>query len=256
VDDKEEFLRTLSERVGLKGYEVLTASTGQEAVELAENNDIQLAVVDLKMPDMDGLACITKLKKLQPDMEAVLLTAYGTDKIRRATSALNATYFEKQDMGGFWEFLKAFAHRPTFLLVDDDQAFLDTLSERVLLKGFEVLTATTAEQALKLAGGYRIDYAVVDLKLKEADGLELITQLKAEQPSMQTMLLTGYGDDRLKEAAEALNTVYFEKQDMGGFWRFLRRIPRRLEATMAAAGMADQGDWDDAGKIDSDESES
>lgn len=253
VDDKEEFLRTLAERVEMKGYNVLTATTGTQAVQLAEKNDVHLAVVDLKMPDMDGLTCITRLKRVQPDMEAVLLTGYGSDKVRQATAALNASYFEKQDMSGFWDFLKSFAHRPTFLLVDDDEAFLDTLSERVILKGFEVLTATTPEQALNLAKGYKIDYAVVDLRLKEADGLELITELKAEQPKMQTMLLTGYGDERLKEAAEALNSIYFEKQDMGGFWAFLRRVSKRLEKTMAAAGLADQGDPEDAGKFDSEE---
>lgn len=253
VDDKPEFLETLAERVSLEGHRVLTAATGKEALELAESNEIHLAVVDLRMPDMDGLACITKLKTIQPDMQAVLLTAYGSDKMRHATEALNTTYFEKQDMGKFWEFIKSFAHRPTFLLVDDDEAFLDTLSERVLLKGFEVLTATTADKAIELARANTIDYAVVDLRLKEADGLELITRLKEEQPDMQTMLLTGFGDERLKKATEALNSAYFEKQDMGGFWDYLRRLSKRLEKTMAAAGMTDLGDLEEAKKLDSDD---
>jgi ActR/RegA family two-component response regulator len=253
VDDKPEFLETLAERVSLEGYRVLTAATGQEAIETAEQNEIHLAVVDLKMPDMDGLACITKLKTIHPDVQAVLLTAYGSDKMRHATQALNTTYFEKQDMGRFWEFIKGFSHRPTFLLVDDDEAFLDTLSQRVLLKGFEVLTATTPDEAVELARTKRIDYAVVDLRLKDADGLELITRLKEEQPGMETMLLTGFGSERLKEATEALNSIYFEKQDMGGFWEYIRRLSKRMENMMAAAGMADQGGHDHAKRIESGE---
>ena len=251
VDDKEDFLETVSERVSLKGFEVLTATSGTAAVALARERDIALAVVDLKMPDMDGLVCITELKKLQPAMEAVLLTGYGSDKVRQATDALNTPYFEKQDMGGFWEFLKGFASPPTFLLVDDDVSFLETLSDRLILKGFEVVTAATMDEALALAESRRIDYAVVDLRLQEADGLVLITKLKAIQPKVRTMLLTAFGDERIEQATKVLNSAYFEKQDMGGFWAFLKSVGRRLEDSMAAAGMATHGDPDDAVDLES-----
>lgn len=250
VDDKEDFLETLSERVTLQGFEVLTATSGTKAIELAGAHDISLAVVDLQMPDMDGLVCITELKKLRPSMEAVLLTGYGTDKVRQATAALNTPYFEKQDMGGFWDFIKSFALPPTFLLVDDDESFLETVSDRLLLKGFEVVTATTMEQALAVAEERKLDYAVVDLRLQEADGLVLITKLKAIQPKVKTMLLTAFGDERIEEATRVLNSGYFEKQDMGGFWSYLKSLGKRLEDSMAAAGMATHGDPDDAVDIE------
>jgi len=250
VDDKEDFLETLSERVSLQGFEVLTATSGAKAVEVAEEHDIALAVVDLQMPDMDGLVCITELKRLRPAMEAVLLTGYGSDKVRQATAALNTSYFEKQDMGGFWEFLKSFAKPPVFLLVDDDASFLETLSDRLILKGFEVVAATTMEEALDAVEERKIDYAVVDLRLQEADGLVLITRLKAIQPKIKTMLLTAFGDERIEEATRVLNSGYFEKQDMGGFWSWLRSVGKRLEDSMAAAGMATHGDPDDARDIE------
>lgn len=249
VDDKEEFLTTLSERVGLKGFETLEAKDGATALELAEANDIQLAVVDLKLPDTDGLELITRLKKMQPGMETILLTGYGSDKMREASEALNTTYFEKQNMTGFWNLLAGFTRRPAFLVVDDEEGFLDTVSQRILLKGYEVYTATTGEEAIKIAEEERIDHAVVDLKLPDMDGLVLITKLKSIQPDMQTMLLTGYGSDKLREATKALGTTYFEKQDMGGFWSFVKSIPRRLEKSMAAAGMASGGDFEDADRI-------
>jgi hypothetical protein len=63
------------------------------------------------------------------------------------------------------------------------------------------------------------------------------------------VLLTGHGDDKLREATEALNTAYFEKIDMGSFWGFIRRTLRKLETTMAVAGMASGGDTEDAIKI-------
>jgi ActR/RegA family two-component response regulator len=252
VDDDERFLESLAERVRLRGFETLTAVNARDAIALAKENRILVAVVDLRLPDMDGLVAITKLKELQPEIRTILLTAYGDDKLREATEALNSAYFDKQDMGRFWEFLADIPFRRIrILLVDDDEAFLGTLAERIRLRGYEPLTAINVAEAIELAKANTIHVAVVDQRLPDMEGLVAITKLKEIQPGIETILLTAYGDDKLREATEALNSAYFDKQDMGSFWGFVRRVLRRLESTMAAAGMATGGDLDDAVRIDS-----
>jgi DNA-binding NtrC family response regulator len=119
------------------------------------------------------------------------------------------------------------------------------MSERLLLKGFEVYTATTMDEAVQQAEQHRLDYAVVDLRLPDADGLVLITKLKTMQPKIRTMLLTAFGDERIEQATKVLKSDYFEKQDMGSFWGFIRSMGRRLEDAMAAAGVATGGDLED-----------
>ena len=79
--------------------------------------------------------------------------------------------------------------------------------------------------------------------------LELVFGM-LQEADMETILLTAYGDDKLKEATEALNSSYFDKEDMGSFWGFVRGALRKLEKTMAAAGMATGGDLDDALEIE------
>ncbi len=54
VDDEEKFLNSIAERLRLLGFDPLKASSGRQALALAKNNRIDLAIVDLKMPDMDG----------------------------------------------------------------------------------------------------------------------------------------------------------------------------------------------------------
>ena len=54
------------------------------------------------------------------------------------------------------------------------------------------------------------------------DGLETITRLKEIHPDIKTVLLTGFGDEKVREAAKALDTAYFEKDDMGSFWDFIK----------------------------------
>ena len=141
------------------------------------------------------------------------------------------------------------------LLVDDEKKFLDTISDRIRLKGFEPLLATSGEEALEIARKHEIHAAVVDLKMPDMDGLVTITKLKEIHPEIRTVLLTGFGDEKVKEAADALDTDYFEKDQMGGFWNFMKNLQRNLEDSMAAAGMSSYGDLDDAAKIEKERKE-
>ncbi len=250
VDDEEKFLNALAERIRLKGYEPLTARSGQEAIDLAETTRIDLAVVDFRMPDLDGLVTITRLKEIQPKIKTILLTAFGDAKTREAAQAINAAYFEKDDMKSFWDFLSRPRRKPQVLLVDDEESFLKATAERVRLKGYEPLLALTGREAVEIARKIEIDLAVVDLRLPDMDGLVTITKIKEHQPRIKTVLLTAFGNDKLKEATEALRSDYFEKQDMGSFWGFMKAFKRKLEDTMAAAGLATGGDPEDAVKIE------
>jgi DNA-binding NtrC family response regulator len=106
VDDEKKFLNSMAHRLKLLGFDPIKAANGRQALALAQNSRIDLAIVDLKMPDMDGLVTITKLKEIQPGLRSVLLTGYGNEKIKQATEALDAAYFAKDEMEGFWNFIK------------------------------------------------------------------------------------------------------------------------------------------------------
>jgi len=141
------------------------------------------------------------------------------------------------------------------LLVDDEKEFLESLSERFELRGFEVYKAQSGPEAIRVVEKNKIHAAVVDLKMPDMDGLVTITKLKEIQPKIKTILLTGFGSEKVKQASEALESDYFEKGQMGSFWDFIKKLPQRLEDTMAAAGMASGGDIDDAKKIDKESKE-
>ncbi len=132
------------------------------------------------------------------------------------------------------------------LLVDDERDFLESMAERIRLKGFEPVLAETGEEALRLAEKLDIDAAVVDFKMPGKDGLEVISALKKLRPGIHTVLLTGFGSEKIKAATAGLDATYFEKSDMDTFWGFLKKLSQKIEDTMAAAGMAHGGDTDDA----------
>ncbi|WP_372683669.1 sigma-54-dependent transcriptional regulator [Desulfosarcina sp.] len=106
VDDEEKLLKSIAQRMKVLGFFPITATNGMAAIDIAMKNTIDLAIVDLQMPDMDGLVTITKLKEIHPDIKTVLLTGHGNEKVKQATESLNALYFEKDEMGSFWGFIK------------------------------------------------------------------------------------------------------------------------------------------------------
>lgn len=117
VDDEERLLNSMGQRLALMGFEVMKASSGTKAIEIAKKNQIDLAIVDLKIPDMDGLVTITKLQEITPDLKTVLLTGYGSQKTKQKTQKLGSDYFEKDSMGDFWDLIKGFKNHGNLVVM-------------------------------------------------------------------------------------------------------------------------------------------
>jgi DNA-binding NtrC family response regulator len=77
ADDEEDLVTFLAHRLRKRGIDVTMALSGAEAVSAATQLTFDVAVVDLKMPDMDGIQVIEQLKALQPHIEVLMLTGHG-----------------------------------------------------------------------------------------------------------------------------------------------------------------------------------
>ncbi|MFH0785393.1 MAG: response regulator [Pseudomonadota bacterium] len=86
VDDEEDFLSTLAERLETRGLVVTTALNGEEAVAKAEKEGFDLIVLDLAMPGLDGLETLKRIKAKQPDAEIIILSGQGS--IRTSIEAM------------------------------------------------------------------------------------------------------------------------------------------------------------------------
>ena len=83
VDDEVGYLEVLSKRLHKRNLEVTTASTGQQAIQLLRRNSFEVAVVDLKMADMDGIEVLRIFKKMDPDLAVIILTGHGSEQAAR-----------------------------------------------------------------------------------------------------------------------------------------------------------------------------
>jgi len=87
VDDNEGILETLSAILEEKGYDTDTAKNGREAIEKSKTNFYNLALLDIKLPDIEGTKLLTKMKETKPKMVKIMITGYAS--LENAVEALN-----------------------------------------------------------------------------------------------------------------------------------------------------------------------
>lgn len=78
VDDEERFLSTTKRLLSKKGYEVVTATSGAEALDRLRDEEIHVVILDVKMPGMDGMATLQEIRKSFPLVEVIMLTGHAT----------------------------------------------------------------------------------------------------------------------------------------------------------------------------------
>ncbi len=77
VDDEPDFVSTLAERLNLRGIQCRTAGDGKTALELIRQTAPQVVILDVMMPEMDGIQTLIEIKKIAPLVEVILLTGYA-----------------------------------------------------------------------------------------------------------------------------------------------------------------------------------
>lgn len=79
VDDEVSFVETIQKRLTKRGIQTMPAYSGRQALDLLENNkQIEVVILDVKMPVMDGIETLTHIKEMSPLTEVIMLTAHGT----------------------------------------------------------------------------------------------------------------------------------------------------------------------------------
>jgi len=94
VVDDERILRDLLKRILTReGYRVITANDGETAIQRAKDEHPDLIVMDLRMPGIDGVEVLKRLKEMDPSLEFIMMTAYGSKELARRAMKLGARDF-------------------------------------------------------------------------------------------------------------------------------------------------------------------
>ena len=93
VDDEESVRKSLADVMRDEGYDVVTASSGKEGIDLLNETQPALALLDIAMPGMDGIEVLSKFRELRPDMPVIMVTGHGTIETAVKTTKMGAYDF-------------------------------------------------------------------------------------------------------------------------------------------------------------------
>ena len=197
ADDDRRMVRTICDILRVKGYDALPAHSGEEAVLMIQGEKFDCVLMDIKMPGIDGVAALKIIKSVVPDTPVVLMSANANDaqmaeaKLHGAASVLTKPIDFQQVLS----YLSLLRKESSVLIVDDDPEFSQTLKEVLQSNGYRV---NTEEDPAKVLNHMEEDYkllVILDLKLGNSDGLEVLKSVRARYPGKPVVLVTGERDE-------------------------------------------------------------
>jgi len=138
------------------------------------------------------------------------------------------------------------------LLVDDEIEFVNTLSNRLGMRGIKTDVVYNGQQALDYVAKSEPDIIVLDLEMPEVHGMDVLRQLSKTNPNIQVVILTAFGSEEREREAERLHAFDFLNKpvDVDTLVERIRGAYRyKMEKTMAAAAFAEEGEFDTAKEI-------
>lgn len=219
VDDDVDTCRNLSDILNDFGYEVMTAHNGPGALELVQRHAFDVALLDLKMPGMDGLALFREIKRRNAGTVGIIVTAYATgDSAEQALQAGAWQVLSKPvDLGRLMPLIDEATHQPLVMVIDDDPDLCASLWDVLRGKGYRVCIAHDDAEAADQLQGQFPRVVLIDMKLPGGDGRTVYRQVRKACPEARVVLITGHRDEVqqlvervLAEGAEAVCYKPFE----------------------------------------------
>jgi CheY-like chemotaxis protein len=229
VDDNPDICASAADIFADLGYAVDTAQDGTTALELVRRRPYDIALLDLKMPGMDGVTLCREIHRLRPETVSLLITAYaGAEAIQGAMEAGAWKVLSKPvDFPKLISLIGDALQRPLVLIVDDDPDLCDNLRDLLLEHSYRVSIAHDEREAMeRLETMPRV--AVIDLRLPGGDGGSVFRRVRAANASVRVMLITGYPDEYGALAqqlrSEGADALFFKPLDIPGFLADLGRL--------------------------------
>jgi two-component system response regulator HydG len=200
VDDNVDFIDSVKDVLEDEGYHVVAALSGEEAVSLTLKEAFDLVLMDIKMPGMNGVESLVKMKEKSPDIKVILFTAYAIEELIQQARNEGAWAVLKKplNLGYLLSIIKEIGHQAKgdcILIADDDASLCDNLLETLTESGYPVAVVGNGPDALRKMEHQNFDILLLDMKLPGLNGLEVYRQIKAKQPRLVTIIMTGYAEE-------------------------------------------------------------
>jgi DNA-binding NtrC family response regulator len=206
VDDESDICDNLRDILADLGYNVDTANDGRSALKLVEAKHYDVALLDLRMPGMDGLELHRRIKALRPGAVAMIVTAYATDAATQAALEAGAwkVVAKPVDFSRLMQWIGEALDQPIVLVIDDDDELCQSLWDILREQGYRVSLAGNGVQAAQRLKEHDPQVVLIDMKLPLTSGAEIFRLVRKTNPQARTVLITGHRREVEREIDEAI----------------------------------------------------
>lgn len=227
IDDDRMNCHLLHAVLTRHGYEVHTATSGLEGLNLFRQHAPRVTILDLRMPGMDGLTTLKEIRAIDPHAPVIILGGGATEIQENQARALRVTDFVRKGLSldVLVEGVNRVVQQParkqegtdgpsagavadtgdTVLVVDDEQLVRDLLVQFLSLRGYRALGVKEGPEAISMVEQTSPDLILLDLMLPGMNGVEVLRRLRDKHFSGAIIIVTGSYDEELLQDAWSLH---------------------------------------------------
>jgi CheY-like chemotaxis protein len=230
VDDDPDTCRNLADILSDLGYRVDTAPDGPTALELVRKHPYDVALLDFRMPGMDGLELYREIRKLRAGTVAIIVSAYVNAATREEALGAGAwqVLAKPVDFPKLLGLVDEALGRPLVMVVDDDPDLCQNLWDLLHEQGYRVALAHDAAGAAEQLRGGPFKVALIDMRLPAGDGSDVFRMVREASPESHVVVITGYPRELndlvqqvLREGADA---VCYKPFDVAGLLAMVEKL--------------------------------
>jgi len=223
ADDVKLFQLFIKQTLTSSDYELIFVEKGRQVLDTVMKKDIDLLILDVELPDMNGLEVLRNIRKLTKDMQSVvqlrelpiiMVTAYPREEIRKEAERLGVVSFlgkpvKRKELRKIVEDVlegryQEFGRKKLILCVDSEprvQKFYEgTLSDR----NWDVVTASDGIEALEAVEFKSPDLIITELNLPQMDGVEFLQTLKESNQNIPVIVISSVSEKEGQQKIQGL----------------------------------------------------
>lgn len=224
VDDDQMNCDLLQNVFTRQGYHVITATSGREGLRLFRTASPRVTLLDLRMPEMDGLTVLKEIRAIDPHAPVIILGGGATETQENQARALRATDFIRKGLS--LDVLVEAVNRTTqvsmqsavtssasgigpsiqqidesVLVVDDEPLVCDLLVRFLSLRGYRAFGVNDGREALRIVGDTPPDTILLDMIMPGMAGIDVLRALREKEYPGGIIIMSGSQSEELLEEA-------------------------------------------------------
>ena len=235
VDDQIGMLETFTDILEDRGFNVVTADDGFIAIERAKEQSFDLIFMDIKMPGINGVQTYREIKKINPKIAVIMMTAYSVEDLVEEAIEEGAytVVYKPFDMDKVIRTIEKVLDTALILVVDDRLEDRETFKDALESRDYSVTTAKDGYEAIELVKEGNFDIIFIDVKMPGVDGVKTFEEIHKIRPEIPVIMVTGYSAEELVRDAidKGAYACIHKPLDMDVVLKMVEEVKKRTETT-------------------------